>query len=1049
MKKSILISLLLFIGLYPVKIFAQQEVHQPTTIKKALYLDAIPSLMDIPIITRKEVPIDEDENEEAVKNELNLHELRNLPPNKSMLSQDPVLQGEEHDNAVVPMAPIQNFDGVSNTYSVYPPDTQGDVGPNNYVQVVNLGFQIWNKSGTSLYGPADLSTIWTGIPAPWNGTNNGDPIVLYDQAANRWMIAQFSLPNTTQYAMLIAISQTPDPTGAWFRYVFQFGNKMPDYPKFGVWPDGYYMAVNQFISGSSWGGVGACAFDRTKMLAGDPTASMIYFDLGASSDPGSMLPADWDGIAAPVANEPNYFTYFNDWSSATEDYLKIWQFHADWTTPASSTFTQAYSLVTAPFNSTLCASGNCIPQSGSAVALEALSDRLMYRLQYRNFGDHRSMVTNHTVNADGSGRAGVRWYELRNTGSGWSIYQQGTYSPDATHRWMGSVAMNASGAIALGYSASSASMFPAIRYTGRAATDPLGQMTIAEQTIINGTGYQSGSAARWGDYSMMSVDPSDDATFWYTTEYIQTSGTVNWKTRIASFLFSPVSPSAQFIAATTKPCLNATTIFTDQSTGVPTSWAWTVTPATYVYMDGTSSTSQNPHIKFTALGNYTIGLTATNAQGNNTISKSNYISVNVANADFVASLTSVVVGNSTTFTDASTCSISSWSWNFGADASPATANTPGPHVVTYSTSGLKTITLTVNGAVTETKTNYINVTPLTYCTPTFTSGTSYGDYITLVQLGTINNATGASSSPYYTYYNSLSTDLHPSSSYTLTVSPGTYTSGNNISAWIDYNRNGVFETTEKLGNVVVLPTPATGSINFTVPADAVTGVIRMRVREVYANSNFDACTNYAYGETEDYNVNIVSLNKSLNLTVFLQGLFNGSTMNKAQNATGNQYPGTLADQIIVELHNSTSPYALAGGPYTVGVNTDGTASVTVPASLGASYYIVVKNRNSIETWNGSPLSFSGTTMSYNFSTGPGQAYGNNLKAVAGKYVIYGGDVTQDGVVDSGDMIPVDNDVLNFATGYITTDANGDGLIDSGDMIIIDNNASTFIGTVRP
>lgn len=1047
MKKKLLISLVLLIVFINDSIFAQQKVFQPTTIKEALYSDAIPSLREMPVITRK--PIQKEGNEAPVNNKFNLHALRNLQRNPFNLPNDPVLQGSVRDNMPVPMAPVQNFEGVSNTYGVYPPDTQGDVGPNHYVQVVNLGFQIWNKTGTSLYGPADLSTIWTGIPAPWNGTNNGDPIVLYDQAANRWMIAQFSLPNSTQYAMLLAVSQTSDPTGGWYRYVFQFGSKMPDYPKFGVWPDGYYMAVNQFNSGSTWGGVGACAFERSKMLTGDPAARMVYFDLGSTSEPGSMLPADWDGATAPVVNEPNYFTYFNDWSSAT-DYMKIWQFDVDWTTTTNSTFSETSSLATAPFDSELCTSGNCVPQSGSSVLLEALTDRLMYRLQYRNFGDHQSMVTNHTVDADGSGRAGVRWYELRNSGSGWSIYQQGTYSPDATHRWMGSAAMNANGDIALGYSASSSSIFPSIRYTGRLAGDALGQMTFAEQTIINGSGYQSGSAARWGDYSMMSVDPVDDGTFWYTTEYIQTSGTTNWRTRIASFLFGPVIPTAQFSASVTKPCLNNTTIFTDLSSGVPSSWSWSITPATYAYLDGTSSTSQNPHIKFAALGNYTVALTATNSTGSNTITKTNYISVNASNADFSASLTTLVIGNSTTFSDASTCSISSWAWNFGAGASPATATTQGPHVVTYSSLGQKTVTLTVNGSVTETKTNYINVVvPYVYCTPAYTNGTGAGDYITLVQLGTINNATGASASPYYTYYNSLSTNLAPGTAQTITLSPGSYTSGNNISVWIDYNQNGVFESAEKLGNVAIGATPATGIINFTVPAGATAGTTRMRVREVYGNSNIDPCLGYSYGETEDYNVNILSLSKSLNLTVFLEGLFNGTAMNKAQNATGDQFPGNVADQITVELHFSTSPYALAGGPYTVNVNTDGSASVTIPASLGASYYIVVKHRNSMTTWNGNPVSFTGATISYNFSTSAGQAYGNNLKPVSGKFVIYGGDVNQDGSIDSADLTPVDNDAFNYLTGYIATDANGDGSTDTADMSLLDNNISMYVGIIAP
>jgi PKD repeat protein len=234
--------------------------------------------------------------------------------------------------------------------------------------------------------------------------------------------------------------------------------------------------------------------------------------------------------------------------------------------------------------------------------------------------------------------------------------------------------MNSSGDIALGYSASDATTFPSIRYTGRLAGDPLGQMTFAEQSIIEGTGYQSGSAARWGDYSMMSVDPTDDATFWYTTEYIQTSGTVNWKTRIASFNFAP---SAQFVANITKPCLNNTTVFTDQSLGIPTSWSWTVSPATFAFMDATNSTSQNPHIKFTALGNYTIALTVTNARGSNTITKAAYISVNAANADFAATSTSLMVGNPATFNDASTCSISSWSWDFGAGGVSGHSQYPG------------------------------------------------------------------------------------------------------------------------------------------------------------------------------------------------------------------------------------------------------------------------------------------------------------------------------------------------------------------------------------
>ncbi len=1272
--------------------FSQNASIQPTKSSKAIYFDVSPPLRDIPIQTGRVNKREKDKDE--VENELNLKKLRKLNENPVKFSVDPALQTAVYDNIPSPKAPIQNFEGINNTYGVYPPDTQGDVGPNHYVQVVNLGFQVFSKSGASLYGPANLSTIWTGIPSPWNGTNNGDPIVLYDQAADRWMISQFSLPNSTQYAVLVAVSQTADPTGAWYRYVFEFGNKMPDYPKFGVWPDGYYMAVNQFISGSSWGGAGACALERSKMLTGDASAQMVYFDLGASSDPGSMLPSDWDGVTPPPTGSPNYFTYFNDWSSSTEDYLKIWQFHVDWATPANSTFTEASSLVTAPFNSTVCSSGNCVPQPGTTVKLETLTDRLMFRLQYRNFGTHQSMVTNHTVEVDGTAHAGIRWYELRNTGSGWSIYQQGTYSPDASHRWMGSIAMNGAGDIALGYSlGNSTTIYPSISYTGRLAGDPLGQMTFAEQTIMNGAGYQSGSAARWGDYSMMSVDPTDDGTFWYTTEYIQTSGTTPWRTRIASFLFGPVAPTANFSISTTKPCLNSTVALADQTGGVPTSWSWSISPATFNYVDGTSAASQNPHVQFTAYGSYSISLTATNAVGSNSVTKTNYVTVNAVNADFTASATTIVVNNTTTFTDASTCDVNSWSWNFGDGASPATANTQGPHVVTYNTTGQKTVSLTVSGTTTETKTSFINVTDpifnmtngsITTCAGNFydpggsaanynnsqdftmtfypggtgnmlqfvftsflleshtscgydylkiydgtsTSSTLIGTYCGSTSPGTIlaNNASGALTFVFHsdgseTYSgwdatiscisgvvanpaafsalaagsdqinlawtkNLASNDVmiatNMTSTFGVPVNGTNYAVGNPISGGgtviyrgnaLLFNHTSLSQNTTYYYKAFSFDAGNTYSGGLAASAKTSCGNSTLPLAEAFSTSTIPSCWSTQYSGTsavdkwtvsntanaggsayemksgwqsvssgvqrlvspplntlgltslslsfrhmldaystgctlriqsstdgvtwtnEAWSVATSSTNiaanlvtttvmnnlnspstriaftiegnlynydywyvddvtvwadvKTLNLTLFLEGLFNGTNMNKAQNSIGPQFPGNIADQVTLELHNAASPYALAGGPYTVNVNVDGTASVTVPATLGSSYFLVIKHRNSIETWNGSPLSFSGASVSYNFSSSAAQAYGNNLKLISGKFVIYGGDITQDGIIDSGDMIDVDNDAAAFLSGYLSTDVNGDGIIDSGDMILLDNNGAMFIAKITP
>ena len=448
--------------------------------------------------------------------------------------------------AILMPSPIQNFDGLDNDDNggrIMPPDTQGDVGPNHYVQWVNLVFGVWDKEGHLLYGPAAGNSLWSGFGGPCETTNDGDIITLYDPLADRWLMSQFALPNYPYgpFYQCIAISQTPDPLGAWYRYEFLTSNTlMNDYPKFGVWPDGYYMTINQFsMPPSAWAGTGAFAFERDKMLSGQP-AQVVYFDLGPS-DWGGMLPSDLDGHTPPPADAPNYFVEANadEWDDGLNDELLIYEFDVDWITPGNSTFTQVATLPTAPFDGNLCGfSRDCIPQPGTSQRLDAIADRLMYRLQYRNFGEYETLVSNLTVDADGTDHAGVRWFELRKTGDAWAIHQQGTYAPDSDHRWMGSVAMDKVGNIALGYSVSSSSVYPSVRYAGRLAGDPLNTLPQAEVELAAGTTYHNGGN-RWGDYSMMSVDPVDDCTFWYTQEYIASSATAwgNWDTRIGSFQF--------------------------------------------------------------------------------------------------------------------------------------------------------------------------------------------------------------------------------------------------------------------------------------------------------------------------------------------------------------------------------------------------------------------------------------------------------------------------------------------------------------------------------
>lgn len=470
---------------------------------------------------------------------------------------DPVLQDEVLPNAMP--APIQNFDGVNNINGVLPPDTQGNVGPNHYVQWVNSSFQIFSKTGTPLYGPVNGNTLFSGFGGPCETTNDGDPITLYDKFADRWVMTQFGNAFTNgPFYECIAVSQTPDPTGAWYRYAFLINNtKLDDYPKLGVWPDGYYMSINQFVAPAlSWGGQGVVAFERSQMLTG-AAAQMVYFDLySVNPNYGGAIVADFDGTRPPQAGEPMYFIEDDEstWMGDPYDTMRVWEFHVDWTTPANSTYgvngDPNYMLQEADWTPLPCvaAGTGCIPQPGTTRKLQGLADRLMYRLAYRNFGDYRSMTVSHTVLADGTDRAGVRWYELRNTGSGWTIYQQSTYAPaDGLYRWMPSIAQDHNGNMAVGFSTSNgtAPNYPSIAYAGRLATDPLGVMAQGEAQMFAGTGSQTHSAERWGDYSAMTIDPVDDCTFWYTQEYIQTTGSAPWRTRIASFRFpSCVNPTS-------------------------------------------------------------------------------------------------------------------------------------------------------------------------------------------------------------------------------------------------------------------------------------------------------------------------------------------------------------------------------------------------------------------------------------------------------------------------------------------------------------------------
>ena len=484
---------------------------------------------------------------------------------------DPTVQttisGSSKEGAEIP-GPLQSFDSVPNTSGGAPPDPNGAVGPNHVVTMVNSNFQFHTKTGTSVFGPAAINSLFSGFGGPCQTENAGDPVALYDRLADRWFLSQFTSAGPS-YFFCVAISATPDPTGSYYRYAIPTGARFPDYPKAGVWPDAYYVSTREF-TGSTFNGAGAYALNRAQALAGTANAQIISF-LAAPSPAynvgDGLLPADIDGMTPPPLGSPNYFVGSMDNNgpyAAPQDALTLWKFTANFANPPASSFVLTNTVPVAAYNSVLglCAGARtCIPQAGTANRIDHLGyrQRPMFRLAYRNFGTHESLVTNQSVSG-GTGPngevSGIRWWEMRSPNSSPFIHQEGTFAPgvtDGIHRWMASAAMDGEGNIGLGYSASSATLFPSVYYTGRRPGDPLGTMPQGEGIIHTGTGSQTGSGAgnRWGDYTSLSIDPVDDLTFWHFNEYVPTTSSAGWRARVGSFKFavgaSPAKGTGRFV----------------------------------------------------------------------------------------------------------------------------------------------------------------------------------------------------------------------------------------------------------------------------------------------------------------------------------------------------------------------------------------------------------------------------------------------------------------------------------------------------------------------
>ena len=546
-----------------------------------------------------------------------------------------------------------------------PGDPNMAVGPNHIVQIVNTEYAVYNKSGSIFPGyPKTLGSIFANLGGNCTG-EFGDPIAQYDRVADRWLLSQLGTFNTPGIEC-IAVSQTNDPTGAYNLYSYvPSSTNFNDYPKITVWPTSAnpaYLATYNLFDASGFGvGAELCAYDRAAMLAGAASPVQICFTINNDF---SYLPSDLDGSTLPPAGAPGVFLTLETLSS-----LRYYSFSPNFANPGSSTLSAPTDIAVASF-SEACGGGTCIPQPGTSQQLDSLGDRPMYRLAYRNFGDHDALVVNHSVTAGAS--VGVRWYELRsNAANGpFSLYQQGTFAPDATYRWMGSAAMDSAGDIAIGYSASSTSVLPGLRYTGRIGTDPLGTLRT-ESIMFNGIGSQTGGLSRWGDYSALRIDPADDCTFWYTNEYLPNNGSFNWATFVGSFKFTncgtatpnfslSASPASQTVTqgngtsytATVSPLNGFTGSVTLSASGLPSGANATFSPNPITGGSGNSTMSVTTSSS-TPTGSFTLTITGTSGSLTHTATVTLVVNP-AATPDFSISATAssrtVTQGNRTSYT---------------------------------------------------------------------------------------------------------------------------------------------------------------------------------------------------------------------------------------------------------------------------------------------------------------------------------------------------------------------------------------------------------------
>jgi len=862
--------------------FSQQS-GEPTVVSTGVFLGKTIPLRDFPTVTN----IEPEETSEAKIIQNRLRPNRKVNDNALPLNGDPLVQ--KNLGGIGTRALEENFDGATAAEGqATPPDPSGAAGPNHYVHGVNLVVKIFDKTGNLLAGPTFLGDFLG------SGNNSGDPIIMYDHLADRYFVSQFGAATNS---LVLGVSETPDPTGSYFVYEFAL-DAFPDYPHYSIWPDGYYFTANKFTGNTTY------AVERDVILAGGANPQIVGFDLpGVVNNTNTVFspePANLTGINFPT-DVPGYIVYLQDdgWAGITFDHLKVWEIDLDWDNIGNSTIGAPLEIPTQPFEATFAPFGTGdVEQPGTNQKIDMIGGVISFAANYRSFGSHNSWLITFNVDIDGNDTSGIRWVELRNDGvNDWSIFQEGTYAPaDGHSRFMGSAAMDAAGNIGMGFNIASASLPVGIKYTGRFDGDPLGQMTLAEMTIVDGVGVQTFSN-RFGDYSHLTMDP-DNFTFWHTAEYFPS--TDFWTTRIASFSLSGgfandvgvnniVNPMNGVLTNAETVDITIRNYGTDPQSNIPLELRLDGTLVANETFAGPLNPGESLPYTFiqtvdlsTAGDTYSIeaktALAGDEFPGNDAFTKE--VTHLLADDVGIIAITSPTTGEglgletiTVTVKNFGANAQSNFDVQYVIDGNPAEVESFAGPIASeeeisfdftvpgdFAALGTYDITARTNLSGDQEPSNDEVMITIEHeqCNPT--ANCTEGDGFQRFAMGTIDNVTGCSPDGYGDF-TAISTDLEIDGTVTVTVQTGF---ANQIySLWIDYNDNFVFEPSELvLSDVAVVNAGVDVTTTFNLPDDAsLLGTHLVRARMGWTGTeptSTDPCIDFTWGETEDYTATLVN-----------------------------------------------------------------------------------------------------------------------------------------------------------------------------------------------